>query len=107
MTSVRVAPLFQFRIWHLALLVVYVAIAIVDIQALRRNEPALIALASMGYALYGLIIWLGWHCVRHLEPRLGRMLAVILFVVAMGVLYLAAAIIYLAAEYVFLGGRFY
>jgi len=100
-------PLFQLRIWNLALFVVFVAIAIVDIQDQRRDEPVLIALASAGYAAYGLIVWLGWQCKGRLEARLGSMLAVIVYVVSMGALYLAATILYLIAEAAFLDGHFY
>ena len=81
--SSRISALFQFRIWNLALLVVYVAIAIVDIQDQRRKEPALIALAAAGFVLYGLIVWLGWHFIRRWESRLGSMLTVIVYVVTM------------------------
>ena len=107
MTLRLVSPLLRFRIWNLALLVVYVAIAIVEIKDQGRNEPALIALASAGFTLYALIVWVGWHYIRHLETRLGSMQAVILYLITMGALYLVATILYLLAEYVFLGGRFY
>ena len=36
---------YQPRIWHLSLLVLFVAIAIADIQDQRVHEPFLIALA--------------------------------------------------------------
>jgi hypothetical protein len=98
--------LFQFRIWHLALLVVYVAIAIVDIQDQRRHEPALIALAAAGFAVYGLIVWLGWHYIRRWKARRGWMLAVIVYAVTMGTIYLVATILYLMAENAYLDGRF-
>jgi hypothetical protein len=100
------SALFQFRIWNLALLVVYVAIAIVDIQDQRRHEPALIALAAAGFAAYGLIVWLGWHYIQHWKARPGWMLAVIVYVVAMGAIYLVATILYLMAENAYLDGRF-
>jgi len=104
--SSGISALFQFRIWNLALLVVYVAIAIVDIQDQRRHEPALIALATAGFAAYGLIVWLGWHFIRRWEARLGSMLAVIVYVVTMGAIYLVATILYLMAENAYLDGRF-
>ncbi len=103
----RISPFFQFRIWNVALLVVYVAIAIVDIQDQRRNETALIILASAGYAAYGLIVWTAWHCIRRLEARLGLMLAVMVYLVSMGVLYFVATILYLMAEDALLRGRFH
>jgi hypothetical protein len=101
-----ISALFQFRIWNLALMVVYVAIAIVDIQDQRRHEPLLIALAAAGFAAYGLIVWLGWHYIRRWQARLGSMFAVIVYAVAMGAIYLLAAILYLMAESAYLDGRF-
>jgi hypothetical protein len=103
-STVRTCPLLQFRIWHIALLVVYVAIAIVDIQDNRRTEPPLIALAALGFAAYALVGWLAWHGVRRLERRLGRMPAVILYLVAMAALFFAATVVYLALEYAYLRG---
>jgi hypothetical protein len=100
------SPLFQLRIWNLVLLVGYVAIAIVDIQDHRRGEPALIALASAGFALYGIMCWLGWHGMRRLEPRLGLLLVVIIYAVTMAILFLIATLSYLGIEYAYLTGLF-
>ena len=47
--------LVQFRIWHLWLLALFVAMAIVNIRDQGRSEPALVALAAAGFGLYGLI----------------------------------------------------
>src|SRR4051812_1381896 len=55
------------RVWHLWLLSLFVAVAIVNIQDQRRSEPALIALATAGFVLYGLIGWAGWRLARRLE----------------------------------------
>ena len=53
--SPRVWPRFQLRIWHLALLVVFVAVAIVQIQDQRPGEPGLVAIACAGFVLYGVL----------------------------------------------------
>jgi hypothetical protein len=103
-SSLRVCPLLQFRLWHLALLVVYVAIAIVDIQDNRRTEPALIALAAVGFAGYAVTCWLAWHGMRRLKHRYGLLPAVIGYIVAMAALFLAATVIYLVLEYAYVTG---
>ena len=64
-------PRFQLRVWHLAILVLYVAIATVDIRDQTRREPFLMALATAGFAGYALLGWLGWGRFRRLETRLG------------------------------------
>ncbi len=100
------ASWYQPRIWHLALLVLFVAIAMADIQDHRVHEPALIALAAGGFLLYGLIGWMGWWVARRrLEARLGPMLLLILYAAAMGAFFLVATVIYLTIEYVYRGGR--
>ncbi len=105
--SVRwLSQLLQFRIWHMALLVAFVAIAIVEIREQRVTEPNLIALAAAGFAVYGLMVWVGWHCVKRWEGRVGSMLAIVVCVVTMGLLYLAATIVYLVVEYEYRGGHF-
>ena len=65
----RITSLLQIQLWQLALLVAYVAIAIVDIQDHGRKEPALIALASVGYAAFGLICWLCWYLAARFRAR--------------------------------------
>jgi Kef-type K+ transport system membrane component KefB len=102
--SGRTPALFQFRLWNLTLLVLFVAIAIVEIQGQRRSEPDLIALAAAGFVLYGLIVWLGWHFIRRLESRLGSMPTLIIYVVTMGVIYLGATMVYVVAEYAYING---
>ena len=93
----------QPRIWHFALLVVFVAIAITDIREQRIQEPVLIALAAGGLTLYGLIGWFGWWSVQRFEARLGPTLLFILYSIAMGVLFLIATIIYLVIAHVYRG----
>jgi hypothetical protein len=95
----------QLRIWHLAMLVVFVAIAIADIQDQRIREPALIALAAGGLVLYGTIGWFGWWATRRFESRLGLAWLFVLYAVAMGLLFLLATVIYLVIAHVYRGGR--
>ncbi len=103
----RGASWYQPRIWHLALLVLFVAIAIVQIQDQRVHEPTLVALATGGFVLYAIIGSIGWWLARRrLESRLGPMLLFILYAIAMAALFLVATIIYLVIEHVYRGGRF-
>jgi hypothetical protein len=94
----------QFRIWHLVVLVVYVAIAIVDIKDNRRTEPALIILAACGFAGYATICWLAWHGIRRLALRIGLISMMMLYLVAMAALFFAATVAYLLLEYAYLCG---
>ncbi|MGZ3319115.1 MAG: hypothetical protein ACXU95_17725 [Isosphaeraceae bacterium] len=94
----------QFRFWQFGLLVALTAIAIVDIQGYCR-EPRLIALASAGYAGYALLCWLLRHAIRRFESRLGSVLVVAVYAVAMGGLFLAATVAFLVFEYFYLGGK--
>ena len=87
------------------MLVVFVAIAIADIQDQRIREPALIALAGGGLVLYGIIGWIGWWTVRRFESRLGLALLFVLYSVAMGLLFLLATVIYLVIAHIYRGGR--
>ncbi len=103
-STLRPSPLLQLRIWHLSLLVLYVAIAIVDIKDQRRSEPILIELAAAGFAAYGLVCWVGWHVMRRLEHRFGRLVVVIVYSVSMAAIFLVATITYLALEYAYLTG---
>jgi hypothetical protein len=96
---------YQPRIWHLSLLVLFVAIAIADIQDQRMHEPFLIALAAGGFALYGLIGWLGWWVARRrLGSRLGPMWLFAIYAIAMGALFLVATAIYLVIESAYRNG---
>jgi hypothetical protein len=100
----RSLPLVSFRVWHLALLVLFVALAIVNIQAEGRPEPALVGLAAGGFALYGLLGWLGWHATRRLEARLGAIVRLGVYLAAMALLYFVATVVYLLIEHVYLYG---
>jgi hypothetical protein len=101
----RTASWAQLRIWHLALLVLFVAIATADLQAQRISEPALIALAAGGFVAYGLIGWIGWWAGRRFEARLGPTLLFLLYSIAMAGLFLGATVIYLVIAHVYRGGR--
>jgi hypothetical protein len=101
----RTSPLLQMRLWHLGILEVLTAIAIADIQNHGRREPVLVLLASVGYAAFGLICWLCWNAVNRFERRVGSVLVVAVYTLAMGGLFLAATVAYLLIEYVYLGGK--
>jgi hypothetical protein len=96
---------YQPRIWHLLLLVLFVAIAIADIQDQRVHEPFLIALAAGGFLLYGLTGWLGWWVARRrLGSRLGPLWLFVIYAIAMGAVFLVATAIYLVIEYAYRNG---
>ena len=99
-------PMVQFRVWHLWLLALFVAIAIVNIQDQRRSEPALIALASAGFVLYGLLGGGAWCVARRLRPRLGTVPVLALYLVAMAGLFLISTVVYLLLEHHYLVGGF-
>jgi hypothetical protein len=86
------------------LAVIFVAIAIVDIQDLRRTEPVLVALAAVGYAGYGLLCWLTWRIMGRFRSRLGGVPTLILYMFAMGCLYLVATVTYVIVEFAYLRG---
>ena len=101
----RSAGWYQPRIWHLSLLVLFVAIAIADIQDQRMHEPFLIALAAGGFLLYGLIGWLGWWAARRrFGSRLGPIWLFAIYAIAMAALFLVATAIYLVIESVYRNG---
>ncbi|QEH35391.1 hypothetical protein OJF2_39430 [Aquisphaera giovannonii] len=94
----------QFRVWQLWLLALFVAVALVNIRDQRRGEPTLIALAAGGFALYGLMGWGAWRLLRRLRLRIGATAALVLYLVAMAMLFLAATIAYLLIEHAYLAG---
>jgi hypothetical protein len=101
----RPASWYQPRIWHFSVLVLFVAIAIVQIQDQRVHEPSLIALAAGGFLLYGLIGWLGWRAARRrLESRLGPIWLFAIYAIAMAAFFLVATAIYLVIESVYRNG---
>lgn len=96
----------RFKLWHLVLLVAFVAIAIVNIQDHRRTEPVLLTLAGVGFAGYAGLAWLAWAYARRFEGRVGRVTLIGLYLSFMAGLFLVATVIYLMIEHVYLGGRF-
>ena len=92
------APLGQLRVWHLALLVLFVAIAIANIQDQRPPTRGLVALAASGFVLYGFLGWAGWRLARCFEDRLGPTLLLVLYLAAMAMLFLVATLVYVAVE---------
>jgi hypothetical protein len=96
----------RFKLWHMVLLVAFVAVAIADIQDNRRTEPVLIALAAAGFAAYAVLAWLGWAFARRFEQRLGRVVLIGLYLATMAGLFLFATVAYLLIEHLYLGGRF-
>ena len=72
---------------------------------MAAREPALIALAAVGYAGFVLICWLCWHRLRRFESRLGSVAARRRLHHRDGRLFLAATVAYLLIEYFYLGGK--
>ncbi|WP_435011451.1 hypothetical protein P12x_002763 [Tundrisphaera lichenicola] len=103
-TPRSVSPLARVRVWHLGLLVAFVALAIADIQDHRRTEPFLLGLAGVGFAGYWALGWLGWHYSRRFEARLGPMVLLVLYLASMAGLFLGATVIYLLIEHRYLYG---
>lgn len=101
----RSSPLARLRVWHLSLLVLFVAIAIVNIQDQRRSEPALIGLASAGFVLYGVIGWAAWGLVRRAGARWGATPRLVVYLAAMAGFFLISTFIYLAIEARYLYGH--
>jgi hypothetical protein len=94
----RPAPLGQLRVWHLALLVLFVAVAIANIQDQRPPTQGLVALAASGFVLYGFLGWAGWQLAHHFEDRLGPTFLLVLYLAAMAMLFLVATLVYVAVE---------
>jgi hypothetical protein len=92
------------RVWHLSLLSVLVAVAIVNIQDQRRTEPALIALAAGGFVLYTVLGWAGWRVARQFRHTLGEVPLVVLYLAAMAALFFVATVVYLLLEHLYLYG---
>ncbi len=99
------SPLARVRVWHLGLLVGFVAVAIADIQDHRRTEPFLIGLAGVGFAAYWVLGWLGWHFAGRLRTRWSLTAVLLAYLVAMAGLFLVATIAYLMVEQAYLGGQ--
>ncbi len=100
------SPLSRLKVWHLALLVGFVAVAIAQIQDQRMIEPALIALAGAGFAAYWVLGWMGWRLARRFEGRIGAVALLLLYLAGMAALFLVATVAYLVIEHAYLGGTF-
>jgi hypothetical protein len=92
------------KIWHLTILVAFVAIAIIDIQDHRMTDPFLIGLAAGGFALYAVMAWLGWKFARRFEEKLGRVALLGLYLAAMAGFFLVATVTFLVIEHAYHGG---
>ncbi len=84
------------RLWHWAVIVLFVAVAIANIQDQRITNPRLLALAIVGFGGYAILAVLGWKLCRRLEPRLGFLAVLILYLTALGVLFVVASFVYVA-----------
>jgi predicted lysophospholipase L1 biosynthesis ABC-type transport system permease subunit len=93
----------RFRIWHLCVLTVLVAIAIVNIQDQRVHEPTLIALAIGGFVLYAVLGWGAWRLARRWRSRIGTTTLASLYCTAMAGVFLASTYCYLMIEKTYLG----
>ncbi len=102
--SASARPRRGLRIWHYALLTVFVAIAIAEIQDQRIHDRRLLALATGGLALYGLIAVMVWGFAQRYECRVGRAALVIAYCVGMGAFFLFATVCYLVIEYAIVTG---
>ncbi len=94
------------KVWHLTLLVAFVAVAIVDIQDHRMTDPILIGLAAAGFATYAVLAWLGWRLARRFDKKLGRVALLGLYFTAMAGLFVVATVAYLLIEHIYRGGWF-
>jgi hypothetical protein len=104
--SRRSSAVARFKLWHLVLLVAFVAVAIADIQDHRLTNPVLIGLAGAGFALYAVLAWLGWVFARRFEGKVGQVALIGLYLASMAGLFLCATVAYLVIEHLYLGGRF-
>jgi hypothetical protein len=95
-----------FKIWQMALLVAFAAIAIVDIQDHRVKEPVLVGLAAGGFVAYAILAWVAWRFALRFEQRFSRVSLLGIYLGSMAGLFLVATVAYLLIEFVYLGGRF-
>jgi hypothetical protein len=104
--SRRSPAIARFKLWHLVLLVAFVAVAIADIKDNRRFEPFLIGLAGAGFALYAVLAWLSWVFAQRFVEKIGPVVLIGLYLAGMAGLFLFATVAYLMIEHLYLGGRF-
>jgi hypothetical protein len=98
-TTPAARPAGGFRIWHLSILVLFVAVAIVNIQDQRIRDRRLIALASAGFLLYGLVAWYGWRFAGRYRAKLGATGLLVLYLMALGAFFMVATVVYVVIEY--------
>src|SRR5262245_22021657 len=84
----------SFRVWHMLVLVVYVAVAIVDLREARTTDPMQIGSLSAGYAGYAALGWAGWVHSRPSRRRADPLPGLVAYLVAMAILFLVAAIVH-------------
>ena len=81
------------------MLVIFVAVMIRNLQDQRMTEPALIALAVLGFVGYGVLGSIGWVASKRIELRLGRSGRLAVYFSAMSLTFLLATCIYLILEF--------
>ena len=82
----------------LALLVLLVAVAMIDIESNAPSRPASVTLAAIGYAGYFGSVWLCWLYARRFERSLGLAVLLALFMTAMAAFYLVATAAYIVID---------
>ncbi|WP_422931186.1 hypothetical protein [Singulisphaera sp. PoT] len=87
------------KLWHLGLLVAYVAVAIQQVQAQRVSDPLLIGLAAVGFLGYAVIGVVAWKIASAYADRIGAVRATSLYFTFMAGLFLLATVIYVCLEY--------
>jgi hypothetical protein len=89
-------PRAGLRLWHWSVIVLFVAVAIVNIQDQRITDRFLLGLACAGFVGYAVLAIVGWRYSRRLERRLGPLFALILYLIALAVLFIVASILFVA-----------
>ncbi len=102
----RIAQWPELKIWHLGLLVLYVAVMMHQILDQRPGSPLLAGLAVFGFVGYAVLGWMGWRIVQVCSARFGAIRSTAFYLIAMALLFLAATWIYLAIEYAYTLGYF-
>lgn len=99
----------RLRLWHVLAFSAFVAVAAANIRDQRIDDPALVALAAVGFLGYltiGVLAWRRFVAKATGAPdpaRRGRLLggesrALIAYVLAMSAFFLVATVAYLAIE---------
>ncbi len=93
----------RIRLWHFVLFVMLVAIAITDLKDQRIDDRFLLGLAVVGLIFYALIGWFGWWAVQRFQARVGPLLLIVLYCIAMSGLFLVATVMYLMIAHYYRG----